>query len=183
VNLCVAKRGADIGVKLAQEVSGRLVVANSEDGCDVGADVAKTLRTIALASAVDGGATNVSGTLPDDLTEVAPAVESSLVVDVGRGSLAVETAEVGSFVVVEQFGDNGGHVVSWAAGSDVLAVSATVGCDVVSIVARVGDLESSRSCSVVPSESWSRVVGAVSVVMVNDLGGVRVAAGGDDWCS
>jgi len=175
VNFRMAKRSADVGVKLAEEVSGRLIVADSEDGCDIGADVAETLRTIALASAVDGSTANMSGALPDDLGEVTPAVKGSLVVDVGWGSLAVEPAEVWCLVVVEQLSDDRGHVVSWAASSNVLAVSTTIGLDVVGIVARVGNLESSRSSGVIPSECRSRVVGTMSIMMVNNLGRVRVA--------
>jgi hypothetical protein len=105
----------------------RLVVAHSENGCDVRANVAETLGTIALASAVDSGAAYESGGLPDDLSEVTISIECGLVVDVRWGGLAIETIVVGCLVVVEQLSDDGADVVGWAAGGNVLAVSSTVG--------------------------------------------------------
>jgi hypothetical protein len=42
-----------------------------------------------LARAINGRAANLVGTLPDDLREVSPAVECSLVVDVRWSSLAI----------------------------------------------------------------------------------------------
>jgi len=89
VDLWMTKRFANILVKLSEEVSSRLVIADGEDGGDVGTNVAETLRTVALAGAVNSGAANVGGGLPDNLAEMTPTVEGSLVVDVGWCSLAI----------------------------------------------------------------------------------------------
>lgn len=171
--------------------TGRLVVADCEDWCDIAADTLETAR----AAAIIGGTSNLGGSLPDDLGEMTPAVESIDVVDVGRCGLAVQSVEVTSLVVVEELGDDGGHVVGGAAGSDVLAVSAAIGgavqklaraqwqrshgfnVHVVGIVARLGNLQGGRGNGVVPLESWGRVVGAVSIVMVDDALGVAIGAG------
>ena len=79
-----------------------------------------------MASAVNSSAANGAGTLPDDLGEVTPAIESLLVVDVGWGCLAIETIEVAHLIVVKQLGDNRGDVVSRATSGNVLAVSSAV---------------------------------------------------------
>jgi hypothetical protein len=103
--------------------TGSLVVANSEDW----GDAATGTLEASGAAAVIGGTSDFAGSLPHDLGEVTPAVEGSLVVDVGRCRLAVHSIEVTGLVVVEQLGDDGGDVVSWAASSDVLAVTAAIG--------------------------------------------------------
>jgi hypothetical protein len=103
--------------------TGSLVVANSEEGSDVATGILETTA----AAAVIGSTSDLGSSLPDDLGEVTPTVESGLVVDVGWSSLAVQSVEVTSLVVVEQIGDDGGHVVSRAAGSNVLAVSTAIG--------------------------------------------------------
>lgn len=98
-----------------------LVVADSEVGGHASASVGKTAR------AVDSGAADLGGSGPDNLGEVAPSVESRLVVDVGWCGLSVHGGEVARFVVVEQLGDDRGDVAGRAAGGDVLAVSTTIG--------------------------------------------------------
>lgn len=95
----------------------RLVVANGEVRGDVATSVGKTGR-----GAVDSGAANLSGALPDDLGEVTPLVE---VAHVG-GLLAVLALVKTNLAVVEKLGDDSRNVVSLDTGSDVLAVSATV---------------------------------------------------------
>lgn len=97
-----------------------LVVADGEVWGDAAASVGKTAIAV-VGSASDGG-----GSLPDDLGEVSPSVESSLVVDVGWCGLAVHGREISGLVVVEQLGDDRGDVAGWAAGGDVLAVSTTI---------------------------------------------------------
>jgi hypothetical protein len=62
---------------------------------------------------------------------------------------------------------------------------------VMSIVARLGDLQGSRSDGIIPLKSWSGVVGTVSIVVINNRLGVavttRVATTGSSswscsWC-
>jgi len=175
VNLGLAERFTDIGIKLVEVVSCRLVVADGEDRCNIRADVAKTLRTIAPASAVNGSTANKGCGLPDDLSEVTISVKGGLVVDVGWSSFAVETGEVRGLGVIEEFSDDGCYIVSRAASSNVLAKSSTVGSGVVGIVARIGDLESRRSGGVIPSKIGSRVVGAVSVMMGNNQSSISAS--------
>ena len=136
----MAERLLNVVVELAKEVTciamlahGRtardrskltcwLVVADGEEWWNGAASVGKT-----TARAVVGCAANLIGALPDDLGEVSPAIESLAVVDVGWGALAVEAGEVVDLVVVEEIGDDRGDVAGWRTGSDVLAVSSTVG--------------------------------------------------------
>ena len=94
-----------------------LVVANGEVRSHVAASVGQVLRR-----AIDSGASNLGGALPDDLAEVAPFVE----VVHGRVVLAVELVVERDLAVVEQLGDDRGNVVSLDTGSDVLTVSALV---------------------------------------------------------
>jgi hypothetical protein len=122
----------------------RFVVANCEDGCNIRADVAETPGTITPARAIHCSAANESCAFPDDLSEVTITVKGGLVVDVGWGGLAIERGIVGGLVVVEKLSDYGSHIVSWAAGSNVLAISSTISSTVrvseYSRLKRVGDI-------------------------------------------
>jgi len=82
VDLWMTEWCANVIVKLSKEVSSRLVVADGKDGGDVGTNVAETLRTVALASAVDSRAANKGGGLPDNLAEMTPTVEGSLIINI-----------------------------------------------------------------------------------------------------
>ena len=93
----------------------RAVVANSEGDRRGGIDVAK-------ARAVDSGASDLGGSLPDDLREVAPFLEQGHV----WGGLSVEVLEVTHFIVIHQVGDHDSNFISRGTVANVLAVSATV---------------------------------------------------------
>lgn len=115
-----------VGVELAQVVARRTVVADGEVGRNIAANVAKTVRAVAFAGAVDGSAADRGGALPDDLGEVTIAVEHSIG-HVARGGLAVEGVEVHHLGVVELLGDDGRDVVLVGTGRDVLAVVGVAG--------------------------------------------------------
>jgi len=159
----VTERLANVLRKLAKEVTSWGVVADSEVRRHAAASVGKT-----AAGAVVGCAADLGGALPDDLGEVAPAIESGVVVDVRWGRLAEKASEVADLVVVEELGDDRGDVAGWRTGSNVLAVASTVGRGVVSVDARASDLLSRGGQTGIPRESWSRVVGTVSIVMRNN---------------
>lgn len=155
------------------ELTSRLVVADGEVSRNVATSVAET-----LARAVNSGAADLSGGLPDDLAEVTPLVESR---HVGR-VLAVLALEETNLAVVEELSDDSRDVVSLDTSSDVLAVSTSVHFSVVGVVAGLADLLGGRGERVAPGKVGSRVVGAVNVVVVNDLalvaGWLRVGSRG-----
>jgi hypothetical protein len=103
----------------------RVVVANGEERCDVATGVGKT-----LGGAVDSGATNRSGVLPDDLGHVAPHVEVAVVeaIVLILATLAVVAGvSVGLLLtVVEELGDDSRDVVALDTSGNVLAVSTVV---------------------------------------------------------
>lgn len=91
---------------------------------------------------------DLSGGLPDNLGEMSPVLK---VGHVGVG-LAVKSAEVVDFTVVEQVTDNRGNVRGWNTCSDVLTISTTVGGDVVRVDADGGNGSSSAGKIVAPSQ-------------------------------
>jgi hypothetical protein len=107
--------------EISETLTRRRVVADREVWRNVAAGVGKTLTRAVISRTADLGAA-----LPDDLREVSPAIESGLVVDVGWGGLAEQTAEVADLIVVEQLGDDRGDVIGWSTGSDVLTVSSAI---------------------------------------------------------
>lgn len=124
-------------------------------------------------------ACNLGRCLPHDLTEVAPGAEVRV-----RGlSLSVKTVEVWGFAVVEHVGDDVGDVGGLDACSNVLAIAATVDSHVVGEVAALGnDLSGSCEASS-PCHVRSRVVGAVEVMLKDNLenvscGSIRCTACG-----
>jgi hypothetical protein len=102
-----------------------VVVANGEERCDVATGVGKT-----LGGAVDSGATNRSGVLPDDLGHVAPHVEVAVVeaIVLVLATLAVvASVSVGTLLaVVEELGNDSRDVVALDTSGDVLTVSTVV---------------------------------------------------------
>jgi hypothetical protein len=102
-----------------------VVVANGEVRCDVATGVGKTLRR-----AVDSGATNRSGLLPDDLGHVAPHVEVAVVeaiVNVLTTLAVVVGVSVGLLLaVVKELGDDSRDVVALDTSGNVLSVATVV---------------------------------------------------------
>lgn len=103
------------GIQGWLSLTGRAVVANSEGDCDGRVNVTKTV-------AGHGSATNVGGTLPHNLGEVAPSIE---VVHAGV-SLAIQGLEVAHLVVVHQVGDHLSNLFRGDTISNVLAIPTAI---------------------------------------------------------
>lgn len=105
--------------KLEKQHTWRLVVADSEVGSHIGAGVGES-----RLGAVNGSTTDGLGVDPDDLSEVAIALECRSKVVGSR--LAVRSAEQGHFIVVVELGDDSSDVVGRSTGGNVLAISTSI---------------------------------------------------------
>jgi len=153
---------------LATHVANRLVVADGEvrRRTSQGSVSSKTARAVLSEAA------NVGGRLPDDLGEVTPDLEVGRVLNTVVRLVGIDLA------VVELVGDDLSDIPGRGSSRDVLAVATTIDISVVSIVAGAGDLLSSARKTVIPGDSWSRVVEAMDVMMEDDLGSVRIQSRG-----
>jgi len=118
------------GVEEFSELTWWPVIAHGKVWWSVRSNIGKTF------GAVLGSAADLRGTLPDDLRKVTPTAKVGHV----RLSLPIEILEVPDLAVVEEFGDDSCYVIRSKSGSNVLTITTTIGCGVVSIYTCRGDL-------------------------------------------
>lgn len=117
LNSGLAKRLANVRAVLIRIIARWTVIANGEHRGHIAAHVRET-----LCRAVHSCTTNLGGRFPHHLAEMTPVLK----VDHGRLGLLVQPSKPLDLAVVEQVSDDGGDVVGWDTGSNVLAIPATV---------------------------------------------------------